>query len=385
MKDSTTPDTKVLSALFLVHFCGDFYSAFVGPLLPALAEKLSLDLTEVGFVRSVSLLLAFIIQPLVGYLADRFQNRFFILGGPLLAALFIPLIGVAPNYATLLLFVGLGATGVAMFHPQAAGMVSSYAGKHVGLAMGLFWIGGAVSFGIGPLAATSFVANFGLGDLPYMAIFGFVCILPLFFMIPVPQGEGLKKFGFLGSIKEILGDVWRPILLIYTLIVLRSLVNQAFMTFMPMLYAREGYSLVSIGWVVSLFTVMGSLSGGLSGHLSDRIGYRPVFYVSYALATPCLLLFLYLEGPWIYWGAPLAGLMVMATYPLGVALAQEIAPKGKSLVSSLMMGLAFGMGGFLAPVVGKLCDMFGIREVLFVLAFVPLACTVLIRRLPEPH
>ena len=41
--------------------------------------------------------------------------------------------------------------------------------------------------------------------------------------------------------------------------------------------------------------------------------------------------------------------MLMATYPLGVALAQEIAPKGKSLVSSMMMGLAFGMGGFLAP------------------------------------
>ena len=385
MKDSTAPNVKVISALFLVHFCGDFYSAFIGPLLPALAEKLSLDLTEVGFIRSVSLLLAFIIQPMVGYMADRFHNRFFILGGPLLAAVFMPLMGVAPNYMVLLFFVGMGSIGVAIFHPQAAGMVSTYAGKHVGLAMALFWIGGAASFGAGPVFATSFVSNFGLNNLPYMAIFGVACFFLFLFIVPVPQGEGLQNFGFIGSIKEILGDVWRPIVLIYILIVFRSLVTQSFMTFMPMLYAREGYSLVSIGWVVSSFVVMGSLSGVLAGHLSDRMGYRTVFYFSYALATPCLLLFLYLEGPWIYWGASLAGFVVMATFPLGVALAQEIAPKGKSLVSSLMMGLAFGMGGFMAPVVGKLSDIFGIREVMFVLAFIPLACTVLIRRLPEPH
>ena len=269
MKDSTAPNVKVISALFLVHFCGDFYSAFIGPLLPALAEKLSLDLTEVGFIRSISLLLAFIIQPMVGYLADRFHNRFFILGGPLLAAVFMPLMGVAPSFTVLLLFVGMGSIGVAIFHPQAAGMVSTYAGKHVGLAMALFWIGGAASFGAGPVLATSFVAKFGLTNLPYMAIFGVACFFLFLFIVPTPQGEGLQNFGFIGSIKEILGDVWRPIVLIYVLIVFRSLVTQSFMTFMPMLYAREGYSLVSIGWVVSLFTGYGRLERGF-GRASVR-------------------------------------------------------------------------------------------------------------------
>jgi MFS transporter, FSR family, fosmidomycin resistance protein len=59
--------------------------------------------------------------------------------------------------------------------------------------------------------------------------------------------------------------------------VLRSFVTQSFLAFTPILYAREGYPLVSIGLIVSLFTVAGAVSGLIAGHLSDRIGYKPIF------------------------------------------------------------------------------------------------------------
>ena len=73
----------------------------------------------------------------------------------------------------------------------------------------------------------------------------------------------------------------------------------------------------------------------------------------------------------------------MATMPLGVAMAQELAPRGRSMVSSLMMGLAFGFGGMLAPVTGKLADIFSIREVLYFLAIIPLLTIFVISMLPE--
>jgi hypothetical protein len=53
-------------------------------------------------------------------------------------------------------------------------------------------------------------------------------------------------------------------------------------------------------------------------------------------------------------------------------MAQELAPKGRSMVSSLMMGLALGTGGILSPVVGALADRFGITAVLSWLPLVPL-------------
>jgi MFS transporter, FSR family, fosmidomycin resistance protein len=165
--------------------------------------------------------------------------------------------------------------------------------------------------------------------------------------------------------------------------VLRTFIQQSFLTFTPILYSREGHSLVSIGLVISLYTVAGTASGLLSGHLSDRIGYKPIFYVTFILATPALFLMLLLQGEWIYLASTLAGFLMFATLPLGLVMAQKLAPNGKSMVSSLMMGLAQGVGGMMTPLVGSLADLFSIRTVLFGLALVPLLSIALVRFFPE--
>jgi FSR family fosmidomycin resistance protein-like MFS transporter len=41
------------------------------------------------------------------------------------------------------------------------------------------------------------------------------------------------------------------------------------------------------------------------------------------------------------------------------------------MASSLMMELAYGMGGLLTPLTGKLADIFSIRPVLVVIALIP--------------
>lgn len=58
--------------------------------------------------------------------------------------------------------------------------------------------------------------------------------------------------------------------------------------------------------------------------------------------------------------------------PLGVVMAQKPAPKGRSMVASLMMGFAFGLGGMVSPLVGKLADIYSIETTLFYLSFVPI-------------
>jgi MFS transporter, FSR family, fosmidomycin resistance protein len=150
-----------------------------------------------------------------------------------------------------------------------------------------------------------------------------------------------------------------------------------------MLYAQFGYSLVSIGTVVSLYNLAGAFSGMLSGVLADRIGYKPIYYVSSVLSTPSLLLFLYPAAGTVYVAAFFAGFFIMATLPLAMAMAQELAPKGKSMISSLMMGLAVGIGGMMAPITGKLADLYSIQVVLRLLAFLPIVMIVMITFLPE--
>jgi FSR family fosmidomycin resistance protein-like MFS transporter len=141
--------------------------------------------------------------------------------------------------------------------------------------------------------------------------------------------------------------------------------------------------LVAAGGIFALLTAAGTFSGLLAGHLADRIGFKPVFLTFHALMTPALLLLMYSRGPWIYPGAFVAGFMALSTMPLGVAMAQQIAPRGRSMVASLMMGLAYGLGGLFTPVAGAFADSFGVRPVLMAISFLPPVTVGLILLFPK--
>ncbi|MBU1150797.1 MAG: MFS transporter [Proteobacteria bacterium] len=383
MNEQNRTDIKVIFALTMLHFAGDFYVSFVNLLLPVFVEKFGLSLAQVGLIAGIMRMLAFVVQPGVGYFADRYRSRIFILGGPLLSIVFIALVGWAPSFPVLLLFVAIGSIGAAMFHPSIAGMIAGYAGRHLGLSLSIFNMGGTLAFGLGPLFIAYIVGRWGLEVSPWTAIPGLAVMVLLFKVVPAPLGEGLRGEGFLHAVRAAVGEMWKSVVLIWVVMVLRAFVTQSFLAFIPVLYAREGHTLISIGFVLSIFTVAGTVSGVVAGHLSDRIGYKPIYYVSFILATPSLLLMLFLNGIWVYVSSILAGFFMFATLPLGLVMAQKLAPRGKSMVSSLMMGLAVGTGGMITPFVGSLADLFSIRTVLYGLAFVPFASIVIVYFFPE--
>lgn len=377
-------DVKMIFMLFLIHFTGDFYNSFITPLLPAFASTLSLTLTQVGFLAAISRVLSFVVQPPVGYFADHYRTRLFILGGPLLSTIFMSLTGVAPNFLVLTLFVALGSMGAAMFHPTAAGMVYSFAGSRFAFSMASYNFGGTLAFGIGPVFIAYLVSRFGLRSSIYAMILGLAVIGLIWKQVPVPGQEGLKKFGFIGSLREVFGRVWKSIVLIWALGVLRTFVGQSFLTFIPILFSKEGYSLVSVGLIVSLYNVAGAVSGLAAGYLADRIGYKPVFYLSFCLSAPTLYLLLVVpEGAFVL--AFLSGFFVMSTMPLFTVVVQEMAPRGRSMASGLMVGLSYGTGGMLTPITGKLADLYSIRSVLSVLPLLFLLMIALIYFTPIPE
>ncbi|MEI7673347.1 MAG: MFS transporter, partial [Deltaproteobacteria bacterium] len=198
MTNSSRPNVKVIFSLTLIHFIGDFYVSFVNPLLPVLVEKFSLSLGQVGLIAGMMRILAFVVQPAVGYFADRYRSRFFILGGPLLSIVFISLIGQTELYLILLLFIALASIGSSMFHPSVAGMISNYAGNRFGFSMSLFNMGGTLAFGLGPLFIAYVVSHFGLPASIWTAIPGLAVMVLLFRIVPPPLGEGLRGQGFSG-------------------------------------------------------------------------------------------------------------------------------------------------------------------------------------------
>jgi FSR family fosmidomycin resistance protein-like MFS transporter len=64
-------------------------------------------------------------------------------------------------------------------------------------------------------------------------------------------------------------------------------------------------------------------------------------------------------------------------------MAQKLAPKSRAMVSSLMMGFAYGLGGLVSPLVGKLADIYGLENVLFYSAFIPIVTLLPIIKFPK--
>jgi FSR family fosmidomycin resistance protein-like MFS transporter len=299
VKESAQINKKAIFALFLIHFIGDFFQSFIRPLLPVMANKFELSMAQVGLITGIATFMAFLIQPLFGYMADRYKTRVILLVGSLAGAICIPMIGLAPYFWIVLLLIGLGSISSAIYHPTAAGMVSVYAGPRTGFAMSIFGLGGTLGFTLGPIVCSGYVTLMGLQRLPILTIFGLLVFVILFIMIPAADGDDYSRNDFFGTLQESLGEVWKPVLLIWSIAFCRAFVEQSLLTFIPVLTAAEGHSLVSVGGIVSLFTIGGSISALVCGHLVDRIGFRPVYFFSFALASPTLLLFINADGRYI--------------------------------------------------------------------------------------
>lgn len=381
--DETRVQYSIVFIITLVHFTGDFYSSFFAPLLPAFVDKLGLTLTQVGLLTGLVRLLAFMIQPVVGYLSDRYESRWFVFTGLFLAFFCIPFSGIAPNFYILLLILCLGSFGSSMFHPATTGMVPLYSGNRTGFCLSIYNTGGTLAFALGPVFITWYVAHWGLEAMPWTGILGLVAFLFCLKYLPRPKSENLSHLGFITSLKTTLGPVYKIIFLIWLVMFLRAVTGQAFMTFMPIFLVNEGHPLPSVGLIVAFFIMAGTLSGLLAGYMADRTGFRKIFFIAYLFMAPALVLYLYLPGPWVFMGAFVAGFFVLAPLPLGVVMAQKLVPRSRAMVSSLMMGLAYGLGGAVSPLVGGLADIYGIEAVLFGTAFIPVICLVFIARFPK--
>lgn len=385
MVETTKINKKIIFTLFLVHLTGDFFQSFIRPLLPVLADKFALNLTQVGLIIGVATLMGFLIQPIFGYLADHFRTRRILLIGSVMGMICFPQVGIAPNFVIALLLIGIGSIGSAIYHPTAAGMVSIYAGRHIGLSMSLFGLGGTLGFAIGPIVLAGYVTLVGLNRLPLLTVAGLSVFLILTVLIPDADNTGHTQKDLFGSLRESIGDAWKPVGLIWSLAISRAFVEQSILTFIPMLASAEGHSLMSVGSIVSLFTVGGSITAIVCGHLVDRIGFKPVYFFSFALSPPSLFLLIHSTGWILYPLSFLSGFLLMATLFPALALAQLVAPKARSLISGIIMGLGMGTAGAMMPLTGRLADTFGIRSVLYGVALIPLAALFLIRYLPEPE
>ncbi len=366
----------------LGHFCVDLYSSALGVLQPLLIDKFGMSFTQVGLLGGVLVFASSVMQPAYGYLSDRFHSRLFTVLAPAVAGIFIAGLGWAPAYTGLLIMVALGGTGIACFHPQAAASATVGIRHNRSGAMAVFVSAGTLGFALGPTFFSLITGRWGLGGAPWAAIPGLIMtVLMLASVSRLPARESRS-----GSFDwRPLRAVWKPMLILYMLVFVRSIVQIVFAQFLPLyLHLQRGYSLANASYIVSLYLVCGAIGGFAGGNLADRFGGRFVIIFSMIASTPFLALFLFSRGPLSIAGLFVGGLILLFTIPVNVVMAQELLPAQAGTVSALMMGFAWGMAGIMfIPLVGWVSDVLSLQHAMGGLIVAPVVGFLLAWRLPK--
>ena len=359
------------------HFMVDGYGNIYAPLLPLLIPKLHLSLRDAGTLTMLYQIAASVAQVGFGHIADRWRPRVLVMAGPVVAVSVLSLVGIAPTVPLLAAVLVVGGLGGAAFHPPAAALAHRLGGDHRGLAMSVHITGGTLGFSLGPLLFAPAAQHLGLNWTPLLAVPGLAVIAFFLTRVPPITVEHHEGAGF-----SALRPYAKPLGLLYSIVVLRTLTSLAFATFVPVMLTRQGLTVAEAGAVVAGYLFASGIGGFLGGPAADRYGPRAVIAWSLLLSTPFLAAATLLSGwPFII-VLGIGGFFLQSTLPVNVVFGQALAPVSAATVSSLMMGFAWGMGGFSVPVVGWLADRYGIEGTLFGLAFVPVAAAAIAMLLP---
>ena len=375
--------TRRLAVLTLGHFTIDAYSSFFLPLLPLLSQRLGLNYAMVGGLTAMASMSSSFLQPLFGVFADRLRRPWFVALGPMIASVFMASIGLAPRYEVLVALLVLGGVGVAMFHPQTASLAGATSPQRA-LAMSWWVTGGTLGWALGPAYAIAIVHRFGLDHTWLAAIPGLALCTLLFawFGRVAPHAAARRERPAFRELRP----VARSLTMIYFAVVCRSAVSAGFATFLPLWVHAQGGSVTRGGWITTLYLTLGSLGGFLGGWLADRFGGRRVVVTSFAASAPLYALFFVLPAAFRL-PALFAGYFVLqASLPVNVVLGQELSPRHSGIISSLLMGAAWGLGAILLYPIGILADHAGLEVALATLSalvVVGFGCATQIGRHPE--
>lgn len=379
---------KEIKTLSLGHFIIDAYSGFLNPIMPFIAAKIGITMAVATVLISISNLTSSLSQPFFGYIADKWQRRFFIFWGMLMASLFLSFLGIAHNIWTLALCIILGHMGVAFFHPQASSIVYSYSKTaDCSKDISIFIAMGTFGFALGPAISSGITQHFGLEKLPLACFVGIIMAFVLLKNIPKLSEIQIEKpkVSVYGALKAILKN--KPVSILVGASIVKSFVVSSFPIILPFYWKSIGYSVANIGVILLVFMLAGALGVMTSPLLEKKVGIKNVFYISLMSVAPLGFIFYLSKGDGILALVSffLIGYVSLLASPVNMALAQKLMPEFKSMISGFIGGFSWGVIGILLPLISLLAEKTGFMNILFLMTLIPLMFAYFIKYLPEEN
>ena len=369
----------ILLSLSFCHLLNDLIQSLIPALYPLLKTEFNLDFAQIGLITLAFQLTASLLQPTVGFYTDKKPQPYSLAIGMGSTLIGLLLLSVASSYTVVLIAAALVGTGSAIFHPEASRVARMASGGRYGTAQALFQVGGNAGQAIGPLLAAFIVLPHGQGAIAWVSM---AALVAMAFLTRVGMWYGAnlrpaKKSGHASTESKDSGlPRVRVLFLITVLMVLLFSKNvytsslTSFFTF----YLIERFDLPVQAAQIQLFIFMAAIAVGtlVGGALTDRIGRRPMIWISILGVLPFTMAMPYADLFWTGVLTIIIGMLTASAFPAVLVYAHEVMPGRVGLVSGMFFGFAFGLGGLGAAVMGGLADVYGIAVVYKICSFLPI-------------
>ncbi len=378
----------VLAAISVCHLLNDVIQSLIMAIYPMLKEGLALDFGQIGLITFTFQFTASVLQPLVGYITDRYPTPYSLVLGMSSSLMGLLLIAFATSYAAVLAAAALIGMGSSVFHPESSRVARLASGGRHGTAQSVFQVGGNLGTALGPLLAAFIVLPYGQRSIAWFSVVALIGIV-LLAGIGAWYGRTLKtNHETHPSERKAMaeathGKVGRSIAILMALTFSKHFYLVSITSFF-IFYLIHTYGISVREAQLHLFVFLGAVAAGtvIGGPIGDRIGARRVIWWSIFGVLPFTLALPYvgLTGTAIL--SVIIGLILASAFPAILVYAQGLIPGRVGMVAGLFFGLAFGIAGIGAAVLGWLADVTSIDFVYHICAFLP-AIGLLAAFLPE--
>ena len=381
-------DTFRVAILALGHLVNDCYSNLVPSLLPMLRAAYGFSYAASGAIMTIFTITSSVIQPMSGYILDRFGRRWLIAASIAWIAIFMSLIGIVGDlglshsgvYAAILGMVALGGIGSALYHPQASTIVPRISGDRKGWGTSIFFAGGNLGYAIMPVLVVPVTAIWGLHGTLLLMIPGLAMALILYVYAPrLPRATTNLK---LADLLQDLKGVAKPLTTITGFVCMRSWVYIGMITYLPLYLISQGVSSELATLHLFVLLLFGALGGLVGGWASDKYGRKKVLIGSMVACAPLLFLALSSQGYVEWYLTALAGMALLASFSPATLIAQDLIPRNQGVASGLIQGFAMGVGGLGAAITGIIADNMGITTSTFSLVILLIVALAFALALP---
>jgi FSR family fosmidomycin resistance protein-like MFS transporter len=369
----------ILLSLSFCHLLNDLIQSLIPALYPLLKAEFNLDFTQIGLITLAFQLTASLLQPTVGFYTDKRPQPYSLALGMGSTLIGLLLLSVANSYTVVLIAAALIGTGSAIFHPEASRVARMASGGRYGTAQALFQVGGNVGQAIGPLLAAFIVLPHGQGAIAWVSM---AALIAMAFLTRVGIWYGANLRPTLKTVSATIesqvsglprGRVLFLITILMVLLFSKNVYTSSLTSFFTF-YLIERFDLPVQAAQVQLFIFMAAIAVGtlLGGALTDRIGRRPMIWISILGVLPFTMALPYADLFWTGVLIIIIGLITASAFPAVLVYAHEVMPGRVGLVSGMFFGFAFGLGGIGAAIMGGLADAYGIAVVYKICSFLPI-------------